>query len=383
MANNQAFVDAIIAGAGGGAQTAWLSSTDPTVYNSFSTSVNAIAAAVDALIPPIVPGPSLSQIQLMQSITNAVFGGRYTTNLSWSDIATRIVVLYTKLAVSLGNIPNIYASAPVGIGGVYVVDNIAAPLTGRTGSLTAPFATLQEAVNQAVIDGRTYPVILVTPQFNDTTPLSVPDTGLSRVSFIGIGRQSTISGTIDVAAAAQTDLYFQDIIVESTAVITYAAGGTYAPPNIYGINSIIKCAISKVGFDLNLQLISSSYTGTFTANNIAVLCDDYSYQHLINATIVGTPYYGSYGVGGRSYTGTLTIAGLAIGAEAFVTVPVVGVLPDTYAVPRNEFGVTDFVVTFQNTITDGIVLRIKNISRASTNFSDTINFQVMNGTYIY
>jgi hypothetical protein len=67
MANNEALYDAAIAGATG-TQDRWLTSSDSSAYDSLSAAIENLAAAVDAAIPAIEGGPSVSEIKLLQSI---------------------------------------------------------------------------------------------------------------------------------------------------------------------------------------------------------------------------------------------------------------------------------------------------------------------------
>lgn len=117
MFNNPAFYDAVIAGAGGGAQSAWLKSQLPAAYIDFVRCADLIATAVDGLIPSIVGGPSISQIQLIQSITQSVYSGRYLASLQYQDctaIAVGIVSLFNALTVTLTNQPANVVVPPYG-----------------------------------------------------------------------------------------------------------------------------------------------------------------------------------------------------------------------------------------------------------------------------
>lgn len=133
MANNPAIVDAVLAGAGGGAQISILASSNPATYAQFSAAANVIAQAVDAGIAPMTPGPSLSQLNLLQSITAAVFQGRVSSSLSsssYTDVAAKIVVLYNQLAALLSNVPNVYPVGNPVIGGTFA-NRPAAGIAGR------------------------------------------------------------------------------------------------------------------------------------------------------------------------------------------------------------------------------------------------------------
>jgi len=108
MYNNPAFYDAVIAGAGGGAQTSWLHSSDPSVYTRFKVSVEILAMGIDGMIAPIVGGPSISQIQLLQSITQAVTSGRFLNNLDmnqYDSLIQGVVTLFGTLVPVLTNMP--------------------------------------------------------------------------------------------------------------------------------------------------------------------------------------------------------------------------------------------------------------------------------------
>jgi hypothetical protein len=122
MTNNPAFIDAVLAGAGGGAQISILASSDVGTYNQLAIAADVIALKVDAAIPPIAPGPTFSQINLMQSIAASVFQGRVqlaNTGSVYTSIANTITVLYNTLAALLQNEPNVYPSPTMVLGGPY------------------------------------------------------------------------------------------------------------------------------------------------------------------------------------------------------------------------------------------------------------------------
>jgi hypothetical protein len=147
MFQNPAFYDAVIAGAGGGAQTSWIQTRNPTAYIEFIRCADLIATAVDGLIPTIVGGPSISQIQLIQSIAQAVYAGRYLNGLSagdCADIASAIVQLFNVLAVTLTNQPANVVVPPYG--------NPVALVPGG-GNVTGAAAAMSNAAHQHELPG--------------------------------------------------------------------------------------------------------------------------------------------------------------------------------------------------------------------------------------
>jgi hypothetical protein len=108
--NNDALYDAVVAGAGGGAQHGWLVLTTPASYTPFATNIDVLATAVDLQIPTIAGGASISQINLLQSITHSVLTARYpvaTVPATYVDIAKAIAAVYIELEKLLTNQPTV------------------------------------------------------------------------------------------------------------------------------------------------------------------------------------------------------------------------------------------------------------------------------------
>jgi hypothetical protein len=232
MSNNNAFIDAIIAGAGGGAQTAWLASSNVGTYTNFKNAILEIATAVDGLIPTIAPGPSLSQINLMEAITAAVLAGRFPQNSTpgtYADIATKIVLLYNTLASSLNNVPNVYGGGGGGGGGsltnlsnVFWVDYATTVTLGdQNGNIETPFGRLAQAI-AAVPDGS---VLLVTPNVNYTTEGFLTVT--KSIDFIAIGESNK---------SYELPAQIMSITVEGNIIVTFRG---FAISGGYGWGQVI------------------------------------------------------------------------------------------------------------------------------------------------
>jgi hypothetical protein len=100
-ANNPLLYNAVIAGAAGGSQERWLRAGSVAAdYATFRTSVLALATLVDAAIAPAVV--TQAEVQLMQSIIQGVFAGRFIQDTApYTDIVSSIVELYTEIAAGL------------------------------------------------------------------------------------------------------------------------------------------------------------------------------------------------------------------------------------------------------------------------------------------
>jgi hypothetical protein len=268
MANNNAFIDAIIAGAGGGAQTAWLASLSPGTYGNFKNAILEIATAVDGLILPILPGPSVSQINLMQSITAAVLSGRFPQNATpgtYADIAQRIVVLYNTLASSLNNVPNVYGGGGgslTNLSNVFWVDyNTTVAPADQNGNVETPFARLAQAI-AAVPDNS---ILLVTPNINYTTEgfLTVD----KNINFIALGEANIHYGSIPVMI----------MTIQATGSITVTFRG-FSISSGYGWGYVICATGNEAVYMENCYLsgVDNTLGGTVHMTNCATSIYDQS-----------------------------------------------------------------------------------------------------------
>jgi hypothetical protein len=178
--NNAAIYDAVLAAAGGTSQTAILHAPVGSLPSEFTIAAMAIATAVDAAIPPIVGGPSFSQLNLVHSIATAVLLSR--TNMLpsssvYTSTGTTIAVLYTRLDALLHNVPNVIPPSGLTYGGLYA--NRPAPgMLGRVYVCAdMPFIYVDTGISWIqVIDG----VVTVTPPAAGSfTPINVAETTLS------------------------------------------------------------------------------------------------------------------------------------------------------------------------------------------------------------
>jgi hypothetical protein len=132
MANNNALYDAAVAGAGGAAQRGWLVSTNAGDYVDFAVDVDILAVAIDLQIAPIAAGPSISQINLLQSITEAVLSARCPiANLpaTYIDLGKAIATLFNALSPLLNNNPTLITNILAGTNITVSVVNQVATVT--------------------------------------------------------------------------------------------------------------------------------------------------------------------------------------------------------------------------------------------------------------
>lgn len=195
MANNEALFDAAIAGALG-SQDRWITATDTSAYDSLAAAAGNLATAVDAAIPTIVDGPSISEINLLQSIVQAVVSGRSLIGItpnSFGPIAASIAALWTEQKASLFNQPEIGG----GGGTVYVV-------TTDVGTLSDGISRKQVAVAGLV---QNMPVV-ISPRFNSSWPADIgvlnascPTTDTLEIQYINISGSTVEPGerTYDIA----------------------------------------------------------------------------------------------------------------------------------------------------------------------------------------
>lgn len=102
--NNPPLYNAVVCGAGGGSQERWIVSDNPDTYNNFKTIIEIVALSVDQTIPPIIGGANYGQCSLMQSISQAVFAGRFpqsNVTAEYESIAHAISTLWFALSTIL------------------------------------------------------------------------------------------------------------------------------------------------------------------------------------------------------------------------------------------------------------------------------------------
>jgi hypothetical protein len=105
---------------------AWLTDTNPTDYAGQKNAASAIAAAIDALIPTIDPGPTLSQLLLMESIVEKTFITRFPlVGTDFSAIAESIAAQFNEFTTGL---QDPYVPIPPASPFIYYLDSSPDPI---------------------------------------------------------------------------------------------------------------------------------------------------------------------------------------------------------------------------------------------------------------
>jgi len=106
--NNPEIYDSVLAGVAA-SNGAWINDVNPIRYASDLNAAKIIAREVDQAIPTIVNGPTLSQRQLVESITKSVMTGRAASSTNPSDytlLAESIAAQFSEFSSGLQNSPN-------------------------------------------------------------------------------------------------------------------------------------------------------------------------------------------------------------------------------------------------------------------------------------
>lgn len=173
--NNPALFDALMAGGTGGSLERWITSSSSSSYDSLVDAVEAFATAVDAAIPTIGgSGPSISEINVLQSIAQGIIAGRNLVSIdadTFADIAASIAAVFAEVQPRLNNVPVISGGGGGGgervPGTAYVATSVA---TTGNGSPTSPFKTIAEAVTALLADSLPTNALLLFPGDYDSEP---------------------------------------------------------------------------------------------------------------------------------------------------------------------------------------------------------------------
>jgi hypothetical protein len=153
--NNPALFDALMAGGCGGSLERWITSASSSSYDTLVDAVEAFATAVDAAIPTIGGnGPSISEINVLQSIAQGIIAGRNLVSIdsdTFADIAASIAAVFAEVQPRLNNVPVISGGGGGGVNQIarvqYIDARTAVPAEDQDGTIGAPFASVQDAID--------------------------------------------------------------------------------------------------------------------------------------------------------------------------------------------------------------------------------------------
>lgn len=383
MANNVAFYDAVVAGAGGSIQ-GWVTDQTPADYAFFANAVAALATTVDLQIPIIPGGPNESQVKLLMCITQNVLAGRYPVDAT--------LALYVNLGKSIAAIYATVSPKLLGAGSTtgkttltYFVDplNASATAAARNGTMGSPYISASEALAAAVTAALTKVQIIVSG--TDAVAIVVPAT-LTDVCITGWtsmignpGFYDAVSGAITLdTPAGGTRLQFDRIRVDSAITMTNGNPVIFTNSKVFGLVGGDAGTITFV----DTQLIGNiTYTG-----GVSIQWDDasWTYAKVGGSVITGVPVTNYFiGIGPRRYVSAVVINGVAIGA----TMQGSTALADAVAGMHGHVTPTapvaaDYAVSFKYTDAGNVYWTLTNISRVSTNFNEPCEFLLLNGGLI-
>jgi hypothetical protein len=383
MANNVAFYDAVVAGAGGSIQ-GWVVDQTPADYALFANAVAAIATTVDLQIPAIPGGPNVSQVNLLMCITQNVLAGRFPQDATlalYVNLGKSIAAIYAQVS------PKLLGAVPTGgkTTLAYFVDplNASATAAARTGTLGSPYISVSEALAAAVTAGLTKVQVIVSG--TDAVAIVVPAT-LTDVCIAGWTSMISITGFYDVVSGAitlstpagGTRLQFDRIRVNSAITMTNGNPIIFTNSKVFGLLTGDAGAVTWIDTQ---QIGNVTYAGGISAQ-----WDDasWTYAKVGGAVIAGAPVTNFFvGIGPRRYVSAIVINGVAIGATsqgatvlAAAVAGMFGIVTPTGVVPA------DYAIQFKYTDAGNVYWTLTNISRVSTNFNEPVEFLLMNGGLI-
>lgn len=257
---------------------------------------------------------------------------------------------------------------------------------GATGAINQPFATINEAILSAVASGFTEVIVKIAPG-TYTEAILIPTSALTAISFDGWTsaepRYQTLpvlTGGITVqptaAPPASPDLYLSNLVITGTIE---GAGATDLQVHLHNV----RAAGSIGGALLTLYAVNSNISGIVGGSDDTFLwLDGYTWGQLIfNGTTMAPAAKQFFDHGCDVCPADLNVTGLAIGASQDVQFPHPETLSNEWAiVTKTGVAQTDYQLVFSHTTTAAVHCIITNLSRASTNFDDTVSTLVFHGT---
>lgn len=262
MSNNPALYDAVVSGIAS-SNNAWLSDPVAGHYIGEVAVADVIATKVDAQIPVIAGGVSISQRILMESVAKGVMSGRFPQSLTPADytaVAAAIAALFVEMNTVLQDTSTGAGGVPVLTNTVFVDKNTAVLPANQNGSIGKPFSTITAALTTILATGG---LLLIVPgDYSAEAAINVnPVNGVTLVNLAQVTMFINASGTSD-----------QNVVLPQ---ITIGSGVTVVIVGcILGITAIsagnLKLENSIIGANLtigsDIEAVDSSFAPNVTIN---------------------------------------------------------------------------------------------------------------------
>lgn len=249
-----------------------------------------------------------------------------------------------------------------------------------TGTLAAPFQTVQQAIDQAVLNAWTQVQIIVAPA-TYADPINIP-LALEMVIIEGWGPTTFLLGTIlggNITYASQAggwaNLILRDVTVTAASITTLNAANEDLT---LALQDVI-CGAVVTAANIQLELFTSVQSADVTAaGGLNVNFDGFSWQrHLLMAptfSAVGIYTRGFNDAGHDIYQRNLTVAAVAIGTTAFqaMAVPAYTRAGDAVSIQVIDPSIRDFICGVHGVDAGSVVVWLTNLSRVSTDFDEPI-----------
>lgn len=300
------------------------------------------------------------------------------TGAQSEDYANGVATAGRLLTSGGPGLPPTWTVPPAGVAPVaqtFFVDAVNFSAT-PTGTLAAPYQTIQPAINQAVALGWTYVNIIVAPA-TYADPVAIP-VGL-QVAIASWGQNATaiLSGDITITGGIGSS---DQVTFENCVIL--AANITAADPLTQDIDlNFYACEnfAAITAFNILASWQSSTQGGNITAGGgLASTWDDWSWSHTLNVaptfTVAGVYSRAFWGTGHDVYPQNITINGVAIGTTAFVdlAVPALTRADDRAQLQVADPSVRDFICGVHGVAAGVVTAWITNLSRVSTNFAEDV-----------
>jgi hypothetical protein len=248
-----------------------------------------------------------------------------------------------------------------------------------TGTLSAPYRTIQQAIDQAVANLWTQVQIIVAPE-TYADPIAIP-VDLEMVIIEGWGPTTFLLGTIISGNITYTSLPagWGNLILRDVNIT--AGNITTTDPDTQDITIQMErviCGANITAANIQLSLLQTNQSADVTATgNLIVEFDGYSWQrHVLSAptfSAVGSYMKGFNDAGHDKSVETATVNGVAIGTTVFLdfALPLVTV-NDHISVTVVDQAARDFIVGGHCCTAGQATIWLTNLSRVSTNFDDDI-----------